>query len=332
MKRLLILATALLPIASFAQSYTTNGVVYATSGSSANASTAASTSPGQFLIGMGSAPTWASSLPFAVVVNQNTSASPPGLAGGWSGLLGAELTGADGESNYLFMDAFGAQNVFGFRRALNTNGSPEAIAASTTIGMIAWNGYNGTSYEESSLIIAQSVAQWSATNTDSRLSFFTTAVGSTSEVKQMSLFGSGGLALGSSIANTDPGAGNLLVAGRVGIGTTDQTYPLSVNGTIEAKEVIVQSGWSDYVLAPTYHLEPLEEVAASIKAEGHLPGVPSEKEIVEHGAKVGEMQTILLAKIEELTLHAIEQERRLDNQARRIDELAQKNQELSQGL
>ena len=146
----------------------------------------------------------------------------------------------------------------------------------------------------------------------------------------MRLWGSGGLSIGSSYVSTDPGTSNLLVAGNVGIGTTDPIFPLSVNGTIEAKEIIVQSGWSDYVLAPSYHLEPLEEVAASIKVEGHLPGVPSEKEIVDHGAKVGEIQTILLAKIEELTLHAIEQERRLDEQARRIDELAETNNKLGQ--
>lgn len=111
--------------------------------------------------------------------------------------------------------------------------------------------------------------------------------------------------------------------GHVGIGTTNSLYPLAVNGTIEAKEVIVQSGWSDYVLAPTFHLESLENVAASIRKEGHLPGVPSAKEIAEHGAKVGEIQTVLLAKIEELTLHAIEQERRIDEQAHRNDELAE---------
>ncbi len=177
------------------------------------------------------------------------------------------------------------------------------------------------------------MAQWSITDTDSRLNFITTAIGSTTATRQMSLFGSGGLSLGASIANTDPGAGNLavvgsvmsaslFVSGNVGIGTTDQTqYPLAVNGTIEAKEIIVQSGWSDYVLGTSYLLEPLSDVSRRIKADGHLPGIPSAKEIAEHGAPVGEIQAKLLAKIEELTLHAIEQEKQLDEQKLRIERL-----------
>jgi len=42
--------------------------------------------------------------------------------------------------------------------------------------------------------------------------------------------------------------------GNVGIGTTSPQYPLSVNGVIQAKEVLVNTGWSDYVFAPNFHL------------------------------------------------------------------------------
>ena len=331
MKRILFLVTILLPVASFAQSYTTNGVVYATSSSTANSSTAASTSPGQLLIGTGGAPTWASSLPFGLMVNMNTSGPAPGLQG-MGGVISLALTGPDATGNRVFMDTFNGTSVFGFRRAQGTNASPQAVGANEALGTIAWSGYNGSSYTvaPSAQFNAASNGGWSTTDTNSLLRFSTTATGSTTITEQMRLWGSGGLSLGNSIITIDPGASNLLVAGRVGIGTTDQTYPLSVNGTIEAKEVLVQSGWSDYVLAPAYHLEPLKDVAASIRREGHLPGVPSAVEVAEHGAKLGEIQTILLAKIEELTLHAIEQERRLDEQARRIDDLAEMNEELGQ--
>jgi hypothetical protein len=97
--------------------------------------------------------------------------------------------------------------------------------------------------------------------------------------------------------------------GNVGIGTTNPTQKLSVNGTIRAKEVIVDTGWSDYVFAPGYRLAPLSEVEQHIKADGHLPGIPSAAQVAEHGVTVGEMQAKLLAKIEELTLHQIEQEK-----------------------
>lgn len=116
-----------------------------------------------------------------------------------------------------------------------------------------------------------------------------------------------------------------LVYGNVGIGTTNPTQKLSVNGTIRAKEVIVETtGWSDYVFADNYVLQPLAEVEAHIKTNKHLPGIPSANEVAETGIGVGEMQAKLLAKIEELTLHQIEQEkeiRRLNQEVRRIPEL-----------
>ncbi|MBI4873845.1 MAG: hypothetical protein HY822_04335 [Acidobacteria bacterium] len=97
--------------------------------------------------------------------------------------------------------------------------------------------------------------------------------------------------------------------GNVGIGTTNPQYLLSVNGTMGAKEVIVtNTGWSDYVFRPGYRLRPLSEVGAYIRANGRLPGIPSEAEVLKKGVGVGEMQARLLAKIEELTLHLIQQD------------------------
>jgi hypothetical protein len=93
--------------------------------------------------------------------------------------------------------------------------------------------------------------------------------------------------------------------GNVGIGTYSPQYKLSVNGTIQAKEVLVNSGWADYVFRPDYRVRPLSEVAEFIKANHHLPDIPSEDEVKEKGVSLGEMQSKLLAKIEELTLQMI---------------------------
>ena len=108
--------------------------------------------------------------------------------------------------------------------------------------------------------------------------------------------------------------------GRVGIGTNDPTHKLSVNGTIRAKEIIVESGWSDYVFEDDYRLAPLSEVEAHIAAHGHLPGIPSATEIEQNGAKLSELVTLQMAKIEELTLHLIEKEKQLSSANERIEE------------
>ncbi len=46
-----------------------------------------------------------------------------------------------------------------------------------------------------------------------------------------------------------------------------------------------------------------------IQKHRHLPGIPTEAEVNAQGVSVGEMQAKLLAKIEELTLHLIRQEK-----------------------
>jgi hypothetical protein len=98
--------------------------------------------------------------------------------------------------------------------------------------------------------------------------------------------------------------------GNVGIGTTSPQYRLAVEGAIGARDIIVTSApWSDYVFQPGYRLRPLSEVASFIRQHGHLPEIPSEAEVKEKGVSVADVQAKLLAKIEELTLHLIQQEK-----------------------
>jgi hypothetical protein len=94
--------------------------------------------------------------------------------------------------------------------------------------------------------------------------------------------------------------------GNVGIGTLNPTYKLSVNGDIRTKEVVVETGWADYVFDKKYKLIPLAEVEDYIRQNKHLPGIPSAKEVNEKGLHVGDIQKKMMEKIEELTLYIIE--------------------------
>ncbi|MCH5718227.1 hypothetical protein [Niabella hibiscisoli] len=85
-----------------------------------------------------------------------------------------------------------------------------------------------------------------------------------------------------------------------------------MNGKVHAKEIKVNNSiWPDYVFQSSYNLMPLNKVEAFIKTNGHLPEVPSAKEVGEKGIEVGANQALLLKKIEELTLHIIELEKRI---------------------
>lgn len=94
-------------------------------------------------------------------------------------------------------------------------------------------------------------------------------------------------------------------------GALNPAYLLTVAGAIRAEEVIVETGWADYVFEPDFVLRGLDEVEAHIAEKGHLPDVPSAAEIQQQGVSLGEMQTLMMQKIEELTLYIIEQNKRI---------------------
>ncbi|AXT59243.1 hypothetical protein D1816_02390 [Aquimarina sp. AD10] len=110
--------------------------------------------------------------------------------------------------------------------------------------------------------------------------------------------------------------------GNIGIGTTNPNgWKLAVNGKIRAKEIKVETGWSDFVFYDNYKLPTLSEVENHIKEKGHLKGIPSAKEVEKNGILLGEMDSKLLQKIEELTLYTIQQEKQLNKQSKEILEL-----------
>lgn len=89
---------------------------------------------------------------------------------------------------------------------------------------------------------------------------------------------------------------------------------IEANGTITTKKVIVtQQNWPDYVFKKDYNLPRLEDVAKHIEEKQHLPEVPSAKEAESEGVSIGDMQKVLLKKIEELTLYTIQQQKEIES-------------------
>jgi len=107
--------------------------------------------------------------------------------------------------------------------------------------------------------------------------------------------------------------------GDIGIGTTAPDAKLAVAGKIHCQEVKVDvEEWSDFVFEEHYDLPSLQEVAQHIAAKRHLQGIPTTAEVLENGIELGTINAKLLQKIEELTLYALEQQKKLQEQENRL--------------
>ncbi|WP_417887118.1 hypothetical protein [Zunongwangia sp.] len=107
---------------------------------------------------------------------------------------------------------------------------------------------------------------------------------------------------------------NFLNNGSIGIGTSSTgDHRLAVEGSIGAREVKVTTDfWPDYVFDQDYNLLPLSVVEKYILRSKHLPDIPNAKEVNEQGIELGEMNSKLLQKVEELTLYIIQINKKLE--------------------
>ncbi len=131
-------------------------------------------------------------------------------------------------------------------------------------------------------------------------------------------------------------SGSVYIANDVRIGTTQQAtgYALSVNGKIACTEVLVQAitSWPDYVFAKDYKLMSLPELEQSIQTNKHLPGIPSSIEVKKDGIQLGDMQKKLLEKVEELTLHLIDQSKQIADLQEEVNGLKSENASIRKAI
>lgn len=135
-------------------------------------------------------------------------------------------------------------------------------------------------------------------------------------------------------------AGNIYLSPQGSTGTATRTLAdLDVKGNIAlrvgadlvvyAKAIKVSTTtFPDYVFKKNYRLLSLSEVKAYIDQHQHLPETPSADEVEKDGLNVSEMNKLLMKKVEELTLYAIENERKDKEKDKLLSSLQQQINEL----
>jgi hypothetical protein len=93
-------------------------------------------------------------------------------------------------------------------------------------------------------------------------------------------------------------------------------------GIVSADFAIAEvSDWPDYVFKESYKLSSIEEIEQHILEEGHLPNFPSAEEVETMGYSLDDMTKRLLKTVEEMTLHTIQQEKKIDTQNSMMQQL-----------
>lgn len=128
----------------------------------------------------------------------------------------------------------------------------------------------------------------------------------------LKILGNGNVGIGTATpsAALDVQGGNVWINGPSALPNFIDNYALNVNGNIRANKLVVNTTGADFVFEPTYKLLPLNQLEKYVAINRHLPGIETANTMQKDGVDVGENQTKLLQKIEELTLYIIEENKK----------------------
>lgn len=98
-----------------------------------------------------------------------------------------------------------------------------------------------------------------------------------------------------------------------GSNASDRNFSVNGAGQVYARKYTTTlSPIPDYVFSSTYNLMPLTELRSFIQTNHHLPNIPSAEELSSEPVDLGELERLLLEKVEELTLYVLELEEQIN--------------------
>jgi hypothetical protein len=248
-----------------------------------------------------------------------------GNAGSWAGATWYKfLTGEDINGTVNYVSKFTAPNRLGDSQLFD-NGTNVGIGTNTPAAKL---DVNGTFRSAGNATVGSNLTVSGDATVNNFLTVQNSATFNNSATVAGPLTANGGSLLNGGTAVSPNGAGVALdvfgttrIGGRVAIGPSGSTpalangYALSVEGRIITDEVQVQlrADWPDYVFADGYQLPDLCETEQFIQTHKHLPGIPSAAEVQANGGiELGEMNRLMMQKIEEMTLLLIDQQKQID--------------------
>lgn len=149
------------------------------------------------------------------VINANTVAAPPTVIAGTV----LQVVGTDSTNASILLESFAGNNIIRGRAVGGSLAVPSATTAGEGLIQLSGLGYTTAYTTAGAALIAMNAATlWSASNSDTYISFGTTPTGSTTRVERMRIQPSGGLSLGATAIASDPGIGSLNLDGKLSVG------------------------------------------------------------------------------------------------------------------